>query len=277
LGGLLDGTNVITRADKVCIITDIGLDHTEVLGDTLEQISAQKAGIIQPENQIFMYGQGREVDPVFTEAAAKQRATLNFVTPDHDDHSSLLPLFQQRNFRLAHQAVAAALARGGIDPLTAEQIRQAQATRIPARMEVFSVNGKTIIVDGSHNGQKIGTLMASLRERYPARPVAALVAFVDGEAIRWQQGLDALLPSVDSLVITAFTATQDTPKTSVRPRVIADYAAGKIKKIVVEPEPAAALTRLLAETADVYLVVGSFYLLNHIRPLIIPASGPPGD
>ncbi|MCA9326649.1 hypothetical protein KC976_03555, partial [Candidatus Saccharibacteria bacterium] len=48
LGGLLDATNVISRRDKICLITDIGLDHTEILGDTLVEIAQQKAGIIQP-------------------------------------------------------------------------------------------------------------------------------------------------------------------------------------------------------------------------------------
>ena len=63
LGGLLDATNVISRPDKICLITDIGLDHTEILGDTLVEIAQQKAGIIQPGNQVFAFAQGRKSCP----------------------------------------------------------------------------------------------------------------------------------------------------------------------------------------------------------------------
>ena len=57
MGGLFDGTNVVTRSDKICVITDIGLDHTQILGNNVEQIAAQKAGIIHKGNHVFTYKQ----------------------------------------------------------------------------------------------------------------------------------------------------------------------------------------------------------------------------
>src|SRR5688572_622401 len=66
LGGLLDATNTVRRADKVCVITDIGLDHTDILGETIPEIAAQKAGIIQPGNIVVVQNQ--------------QSAALNVIT-----------------------------------------------------------------------------------------------------------------------------------------------------------------------------------------------------
>ena len=79
LGGLLDGTNTVTRADKVCVITDMGLDHTEVLGDTIEAIARQKAGIIQPGNPVFLLEQDAAATAVVAEEARGRRASLRIV------------------------------------------------------------------------------------------------------------------------------------------------------------------------------------------------------
>jgi dihydrofolate synthase/folylpolyglutamate synthase len=87
MGGLLDATNVIDRNDKISVITDIGLDHTNVLGDTIQQIAAHKAGIIRLGNTIFMHRQPEEVLDVIRLTAKQRQADLHIVeqegeTPD---------------------------------------------------------------------------------------------------------------------------------------------------------------------------------------------------
>ena len=79
LGGLLDGTNVIDRADKVCIITDIGLDHVRVLGHSLPEIAAQKAGIIQPRNVVFSYSQAANITDIIKNQAEQMQAELHLI------------------------------------------------------------------------------------------------------------------------------------------------------------------------------------------------------
>ncbi len=74
IGGLHDATNVSTASDKVCIITDIGFDHQNILGDTLEKIAAQKAGIIHEGNSVFMYKQGSEVMAAIRHRVSKYQA-----------------------------------------------------------------------------------------------------------------------------------------------------------------------------------------------------------
>ncbi len=105
LGGLLDASNVVNSPSKVCVLTDIGLDHTLILGDTLQQIAAQKAGIIGEENQVFCWRQSKEILSVFKNAVRAQNAQLHLLDHTADDLAKSMPLFQQRNFSLAAESV----------------------------------------------------------------------------------------------------------------------------------------------------------------------------
>jgi dihydrofolate synthase/folylpolyglutamate synthase len=270
LGGLLDGTNVISREDKICIITDIGLDHTEILGDTLGKIAAQKAGIIQPHNHVFVYEQSEEVMAVIAAAADKQSAHVHVqkleVTPEAHD----LPGFQQRNFGLSKAAVQYVLERDGHAGLTAPQLVAAARTHISARMETLKYGGKTIIIDGAHNAQKLETLLTAVAEKYPNQKIAALAGFVEGDTFRLEHALAELLPRVELLIATSFYSEKDYPKYSVAPSIIAAKSRRKgYKNVEVCENSAEALELLLARSEPVLLVTGSFYLLNHIRPLLL--------
>jgi dihydrofolate synthase/folylpolyglutamate synthase len=270
LGGLLDGTNVIGRADKVCIITDIGLDHTEVLGNTLGEIATQKAGIIQPNNQVYMYEQSSEIMAAVRTVVDEQHAVLHtiheIVPPEVVD----LPAFQQRNFGLAKitaQYVLELNKRAVLGPI---QLQQAAATHIPARMEVLQYDDKTIIIDGAHNAQKLASLLASMQAKYPNQPIAALVGFVDGDRFRLERSLDVVIQEVTSLLVTSFYTEKDYPKHSFSADEVADYCRQKGYTAVSSiPNAQEALTALLQLPEPLLLITGSFYLLNHIRPQLL--------
>ena len=266
LGGLLDGTNVVNRPDKICLITDIGLDHTEILGDTLAAIAEQKAGIIHPGNNAFMYQQSDDVTQVVASAANAQKAIMHWLQPQHQRQEySFLPAFQQRNLGLATAAVDFAL-QGG---LTSEATQRAAHIIIPARLETFNVGSKTVIVDGSHNQQKLEALIVGVRKLHPNKDIAVLCAFMKGADRRWQGGLQALLPYVQHVVFTSFYGEQDLPKKSVDPQLLAEFAAVHGNASVqIEVEPSKALQVLLNRPEPILIITGSFYLLNHVRPRI---------
>ncbi|HET7320436.1 MAG TPA: Mur ligase family protein [Candidatus Saccharimonadales bacterium] len=270
LGGLLDGTNVVDRTDKVCVITDIGLDHTEILGETISEIASQKAGIIQPENVVFMYEQDPEAVGAVQKACNKKHAVLHIAKISEAIDATELPLFQQHNLGLAIKATSYVMQRDHGTTITEKQIMEATNTHIPARMERFALGGKVLVVDGSHNAQKLGTLAESLHAAYPGKDIATLAAFVDGNDSRWQSGADVLMGLSKRIIVTSFQANQDVPKKSVAPEKVADYIESKgFHVIVVESKPAAALSQLQNSPEPVLLVAGSFYLLNNVRPLII--------
>lgn len=270
MGGEMDATNVISRPDKVCVITDIGLDHTEILGDTLDKIAWYKAGIIKPGSHAFMYRQGDEVMAVVREASQANQASLHELDESSEITLPGLPLFQQRNLGLARQVVDYVNQRDGRAPLNESDLEAASQIVIPARLERFNVAGKTVIVDGSHNSQKLATLLESVQQLYPQQNMAVLCAFVEGNDQRWQEGLQTLLPAVKSVIFTTFHSEKDYPKSSVETDQLVKFCdLHGFKNYAIEPDPAAAYEKLLEQAEPLLLVTGSFYLLNHVRPLIV--------
>jgi dihydrofolate synthase/folylpolyglutamate synthase len=273
LGGLLDGTNVIDRADKVCIITDIGLDHVRVLGHSLPEIAAQKAGIIQPRNVVFSYSQAANITDIIKNQAEQMQAELHLIEPSLMPPASLsfLPLFQQRNFGLAKQAVDYVIKRDGIAPLSPRQVLVAAKTHIPARMEIFKYKDKTIILDGAHNAQKLHALVASIKAKFPDQPVAAIVSFsVLNADSRLHDGLQELSHLVDYVITTEFGINQDVHQQSVDTEAVVQACRDiGMHGVEVVKEPIEALKTLLSRPENILLVTGSFYLLNPIRPYVL--------
>jgi dihydrofolate synthase / folylpolyglutamate synthase len=269
LGGLLDGTNVVSRADKICIITDIGLDHITTLGDTLVKIAAQKAGIIQENNVVFAYAQSAEVTNVFIGSAKAKNAELYLLEQKALSQDLLfLPLFQRRNFGLALEAANYALKRDYGNSINHEAQLKAATVLIPARMETFQFEDKIIILDGAHNAQKLHALISSIKAKYPNQSIAALVSFVGGRSYRLESSFDELTLLSDNLILTAFSGHQDLPHNAVKPEALAKLASSRgFSSLVVEVDPTLAFRKLLERPEKILVVTGSFFIMNEVRPL----------
>lgn len=268
LGGLLDATNVISRPDKICIITDIGYDHMNVLGATLGEISKQKAGIICNQNNVFMYTQSDEVMKEVERTCRDNAALLHLVRPSEQIEKNM-PLFQQRNYYLAVQAVICRLNIDAKDPLTESDLQTSRGVYIPGRMEVVEFQHKTLIMDGSHNQQKIGALVESVKMQFPNKSITLLVSFGENKRVSVKPCLLQLHELTDAIIITSFSKSQDELHPAMN---IIDLAreAKKVgfKNIQVESDPVKASSLLLGVPTDIMMVTGSLYLLNHIRPLV---------
>ena len=263
MGGLLDPTNVMTRADKVCVITDIGYDHVQVLGATLPEIAAQKAGIIGRHNAVFCYKQDAVIIDAIQAAARKYHADLHILQPHYTEPAfKKLPAFQRRNSHLALQAVQYVLERDGAPGLQDRQLRQAAGVYIPGRMEVRRWKGKTIIIDGAHNGQKLTTLLASIAERYPARQVAAVVAFAETPGRNAEDQLAPFQHIASHVITTTIPAAALAGMHPSRSAVTLLAAARKyaIDSEVI-PDMPQAIQALLARSEAVLVVTGSLYLV----------------
>jgi dihydrofolate synthase/folylpolyglutamate synthase len=273
LGGLLDSTNVIDRADKVCIITDIGLDHTHILGNDIASIAAQKAGIILPKNHVFTYGDDPEALRVIQETAASKEATLHRVSTPSFDADSTLPSFQQRNWNLARAAYDYVAERDGLSKLSAEQLLETQHTYIPARMEMVQYKGKTIVFDGSHNAQKIGVLCDALRSRFGTTEIAVMFGLVEDKEEQLQGAIEAIASIAHGIIATPFLPGQDLPRSFLKPEAIVE-ACHRIgyNEVIAAPTTEEAIDMWLDRPEPVLLATGSFYLLNAIRPRIFKAA-----
>ncbi|GAC1391089.1 MAG: folylpolyglutamate synthase/dihydrofolate synthase family protein [Candidatus Saccharimonadales bacterium] len=268
LGGLLDGTNVVTSSNKLCVITDIGLDHTEVLGLTLPEITAQKGGIIHPYNVVIMYEQAPEIMQVIREICTQQHANLHEVWDlSNKELPHNLVLFQRRNWYLALSAYDLLSQRDSLPLLDEKQLAASSGIIIPARMETMVINGKTVIFDGAHNAQKMQSLARSIQHKYSKKKCAVLMALVQSKNFKLRTSLKEIIYIASHMIITSFITEQDTRKRSVNPLLVAQYCSELgFEEIEIINDAREAFNALLLRNEDVLLVTGSFYLLNHILP-----------
>lgn len=180
LGGRLDATNVID-ASEASVICRIGLDHTDLLGDTVAAIAGEKAGIVKPGCPVASWPQEREAMAVIEAVAAERGCEL--VVPDFSQlaveplagaalrrfswqgqefETRLLGSYQPFNAALALETVRVLRGRGWDIPEEAEVAGIASA-RWPGRFEMVAASPLTI-VDGGHNPQGAEALAASLAD-----------------------------------------------------------------------------------------------------------------
>ena len=169
IGGRLDATNVVTPL--VSVITSIGLDHTQYLGDTLPRIAREKSGIIKPGVPVVTLDHPTEVSAVIA-AVAKERGAPLYVTGEKDFGEFEPPLAGAH--QRANTALAVAALRRAVPALGEGTIRTGlQKTRWPARCQLVDRGGglPPILVDGAHNPPGAEVLAAEVRRRWPGGTV----------------------------------------------------------------------------------------------------------
>jgi len=268
LGGLLDGTNVINRADKLCIITDIGLDHTNVLGNDLPKIAYQKAGIMMPHNEVLTYQQADEVMQVFCRVAGEQSAHLTVIQPPKPDVTSILPSFQQRNRFLATRAYDYLVERDELLPLSVV-LGGTETITIPGRMDVMTYRSKTLVFDGAHNEQKMYVLAGAMKATFGHTGVAVLLGMVEDKQDQLLAVAQEVSTFATSVITSSFSARQDTPRKPLSPERIAEaFRDSGFTSVTTYWKLNEALQALLDRPEPVLLIAGSFYLVSAVRQLL---------
>ena len=262
IGGRLDTTSVIFRSPTVRVITDIGLDHTELLGNTLIEIAQEKAGIIHQSDSVVMNRQASEIEMVVRQHAESQFSQFSIASPIIDDFLKILPDFQQRNWTLAYRAVEKRLALDKKPPLPKEVLKKSIHITIPGRLEKRIIDGVNIIFDVAHNPQKIRALIDSLRKLYPDKKPVFVVAFGQNK----HSSLAGSLAIIDNLAqlayATTFSANYGKNHRNVPPETIQHLMKSAVE---IEHNTDKALTKAIkkARQLGTYVVVaGSFYLVS---------------
>ena len=262
IGGRLDTTNVISRSPTVRVITDIGLDHTELLGNTLTEIAQEKAGIIHQNDSTVMNRQTSEIEMVVRQRAESQFSQFSIASPIIDDFLKILPDFQQRNWTLAYCAVEKRLALDEKPSLPKEVLEKSVHITIPGRLEKRNVNGVNIIFDVAHNPQKIRALIDSLRKLYPDKKPIFVVAFGQNKHSSLAESL-AIIDNLAQLAYaTTFSANYGKNHCNIQPENIRHVMKSAVE---IEHNPNKALEKAIkkARQLDTYVVVtGSFYLVS---------------
>lgn len=281
LGGRLDSTNVIP-APEAAVITHVGLEHTQLLGDTLGKIAAEKAGIIKPGSDVVLYRQDQAVIEA-VEAACRRAGSSGrlFLTdpraleavsggPEGQQfryrgmgpfHLTLLGEYQLYNAITVLETVDVLQRRGWDIPLEAVRTGLTQA-RWPGRLELVRLS-PDVILDGGHNPQCMEALARSLRGLYPGKKLIFLTGVLADKD--WAAMVGELLP----LAKQFFTITPDSPR-AMSAGALAEYLEGQGVGAVPCGTVREGLDRALAaaDSKDVVCVCGSLYMMGEVRHLL---------
>ena len=285
LGGRLDATS--TCLPLATAVTALGLDHTELLGDSLSAIAREKAGIFRAGVPAVVARQEAEAEAVLHQEAARVGAPLLREGVDFAlawEGPELV--FTQGARRLSglrlglageHQRHNAALALCLLDVLQeegaaiSEEARREglRTVRWPGRLEEVP-GAPLLLLDGAHNPQGVEALLTALDTTYVGRRVHLVFAAVRDKEVG--QMLARLLPRMASATFTPL------PNTS-RGLLPEDYLAlaqQTLAEVHLAESPAAALEEVVARAAkeDVVLVAGSLYLVGAVKAHLEGAQAP---
>ena len=286
LGGRLDATNVVTP--EVSVITPVSLDHMAILGDTIGEIAADKAGIIKPETPAVVGPQFSEAMDAIDRASTEQSAPVMRVGDDitwsvekasadgqlleirgrRDTYRMRLPLlgdFQGANAATATGA-AEALADAGYSIDRHAIVAGLETVQWPGRMEVLG-REPTLVVDGAHNDHSVATLLATLDSYVPHRNLVVVAGFSRDKRV---DAMVELLAARAHRVI----ATRSRHPRSMRPEEIAEQfrAQGVPPEwvgIFAQTGEAVAEAVAAADIDDLVLVTGSLFVVAEAREAVL--------
>jgi dihydrofolate synthase/folylpolyglutamate synthase len=296
LGGLHDSTNVVTPI--ITAITNIGHDHQDLLGPTLTDIAAQKAGIIKAGVPLVSAVEQAEALDIIERTARDKKATLYLLGREFTYEPlparvneqvfhlrgpfrgleqvtiSLNGAFQMKNAALALMVIEVLRQYYALlvdDDVLYEAMRQ---TEWPGRLELVSEQPR-IVLDGAHNPEGAAALVATLPQVYRYERLHVLVGMVDSK--NHYECLRHILTIADTLIVTEPDFRKKMSSTALAEialRVQSEQSEqSKQSKqssevtVVVEPDWRRALALLCARTkpTELALVTGSLYLLADVR------------
>lgn len=283
LGGLHDSTNVVYPL--ISIITNVAFDHMRILGNTLAEIAAQKAGIIKAGVPVVTGVEAEEALQVIEEKAAEKRSTLyrlgrqftiedpmidheeqtfTFRSPFHTYHGLSLGLKGVHQFANAATALMAIELLGTYYAFYFEEdaIRRGLLkAENPGRLEEVGEH-PTILLDGAHNPHGMRALAESIPELYSYRRMILLLSIMQDKLV--DEMLEAILPLTHVVVVTRAKNQR-----AMEPERLAEKIRGKNADlpiyIIEEPEEAVVEAHRMAEEEDLLLITGSLYLIESVR------------
>jgi dihydrofolate synthase/folylpolyglutamate synthase len=264
LGGRLDATNVLPS--RATALTSVGLEHTEWLGETEEQIAAEKLAVLRDHSALVLGRVGDRVGQLAERTAAERSARLIIADePDPELRLAVPGAYQRRNFAVA--TATAEVIIGELDPDRVEAV--AERLELPGRVQLLK-GAPPLILDAAHNPDGARALAEALPEVAGEAPVVACLAILaDKDAAGV---LAALAPSLDLAVCTELPAERlaragRPGARSLEAGRLAELAeAAGVAAVEVAQEPEEAVRRALTAAGGrggVTLVTGSHYLLKY--------------
>ncbi len=257
LGGRLDSTNVVES--EVSVITKIGLDHTDILGNTLKKIAIEKAGIIKKNQRVFTYKQSREALSEIKKQAKKQGAVLSIIDFKEAEIKNRRRFLFENEEYIINQPGLYQIENALLSIKTAEFLgiginaikRGIKEFKIEGRFEMIHKK-PLIIIDGSHNPEAIKMTIEEVKAVYPKKRIASISIFMADKDFK--KSLNILKRNAKNVIVT------EIPFFRCAKRDDYNYLNVDFQKNVKE-----SLIKAVKTKADLILFIGSFYLLSHAR------------
>ena len=274
LGGRLDATSVVTP--EVAVITSIAMDHCEILGDSLGQIAAEKAGIIKPGRPLVVGRVPREAEAVIARIAAERGAPVRWVRQVYGDDLAAYPRtslegdYQRWNAATATLAAEALDARWRLSPGVVHA--GLAAVDWPGRWQRVRAGGRLVILDSSHNPEGAAVLssnLARLVAETGRRPV--VITGILG-SVRARPLLAAIAEHAAEIVLVPPDQPRACTVEELRELIPAAFSgpvrAGRVDTLFPEGGACDA-----GPPDGVVVVTGSLYLLGEVLTRFRPADG----
>lgn len=268
MGGRYDASNVVERKDKVVLLTRIGLDHMEFLGNTLEKIATEKAHVIQDGNHVFSVPQDSAAQHVIEQISREKKARLKIIDIQKTLKTSLEGEYQKENISLAIAGLYYLSKRDTFSYDHQTVSSTLQTLHFLGRFDIREIGGKTVILDGAHNPQKMEAFISSLSQKYPYKKFDFLLAFRKGKD--FTEMLHHIVARAHSITITEFglndqgmhgsAETVENIGEVMQELRITNYECIKNVKI--------AFRESLKKSHDILVVTGSLYLLSNLYSTI---------
>ena len=281
LGGRADTTNVIP-VPEAAVITRIGLEHTEILGDMLEKITAEKAGIVKEGGSVILGDPTPEVYRVTEEICRQKGAKLTLSDPaDAKPVSSSLE-GQKFSWKQYHEICLSLLGRhqlqNGCTVLATIEVLRGKGWNIPdeavlngfksavwpARFECVSSH-PTVIIDGGHNQQCAEAIADSLKEYFPGKKCTFLIGVMADK--NFKGIFDALLPLAEKIA----AVTPDSPRALKAPVLCEKLKESYGYTAAVPYETLEDALKAVLDGAgqeDLICICGSLYMVGDARNLL---------
>ncbi len=279
LGGRLDATNIVKPL--ISVITNVSMEHEEVLGDTLEKIAGEKAGIIKKNVPVVTSAENKKVLGVIKRVCRRKKCKLIDIHRNvkinkisHDLNGQMFNLQTQKNkyFNLRipllgrHQLVNAATALFVVELLggfSEMDVRKGfSKTKWPGRLEI--INKKPlIVVDGAHNPDGMRKLKSAIVEYFNYDNLILILGILSDKDIK--KMVKIISPLSDRIIIT-----KPDSKRAADPEIIRNEAERYINRVVVKEGVNHALdyAKSFAKKNDMILITGSLYTVGDVKRVI---------
>ena len=271
LGGRFDATNVIEKSE-ISVITNVGLDHVEILGDTKQKIAFDKAGIIKSKSRFITGEKSKKISDIFRKICSSKKTEFNNIKFNFKIIKNTIngTEFKYKNeiYKIKllgkHQIENAILGIEVSEMLAIDSfaIKDGLANSVlPCRLEVIKKN-PLIIIDGAHNKDKMKTTATFIKD-IEYRKLHLVIGVANNKDMK--EIFKRIIPLSSNIYLTRFLITQRKTYELKEMKNMVEKYKNKEVEVFIDPKDALDLALKNAGKNDLVLITGSFFLAGELR------------